>query len=367
MRKEKGITLVALIITIIIMLILVAVSVNVIIKSNLIGTAEKAANGYKTAYERENDGSITINGKTYSSLDEYMEEINPTIVEGNIEDWGYTEEDDGTITITKYLNTDTTIDTVVIPNYIDGKPVKAIRGKIEYVDTSMLKYKAIWNDDICSEEETFVDSIVQSRYANENTSVHKIIVSEGIENISEYAFVLSTGLTEVKLPSTLKYAGNYMFAYCSGIKKIILPNSVTSIGEVAFSGCTSLREITIPNSVTGIGRDTFSGCTSLQEITLPSSIIRIGERAFSGCTSLQKITIPSSVTSIGEGAFRGCTSLQEVTIPSSVTTMKREVFFNIPSITVYVPWKKDEEKPKGWDSNWNATMNNCIVTIVYAK
>ncbi len=40
-NRNKGITLIALIITIIILLILVAVSVNVIIKSNLIGTAEK--------------------------------------------------------------------------------------------------------------------------------------------------------------------------------------------------------------------------------------------------------------------------------------------------------------------------------------
>ena len=40
-NRNKGITLVALIITIVVMLILVAVSVNVVIKSNLIGTAEK--------------------------------------------------------------------------------------------------------------------------------------------------------------------------------------------------------------------------------------------------------------------------------------------------------------------------------------
>ena len=42
MKKNKGITLIALIITIIVMLILVAVSVNILIKSNLIGNAEKA-------------------------------------------------------------------------------------------------------------------------------------------------------------------------------------------------------------------------------------------------------------------------------------------------------------------------------------
>lgn len=54
MRKTHGITLVALIITIVVMLILVAVSVNVTIKSNLIGTAEKTGEKYKTAGDFEN-------------------------------------------------------------------------------------------------------------------------------------------------------------------------------------------------------------------------------------------------------------------------------------------------------------------------
>ena len=74
MKKERGITLVALIITIIVMLILVAVSVNILIKSNLIGTAEKTANGYKAAQDREANGSlIEINGKKYASLEDYQE------------------------------------------------------------------------------------------------------------------------------------------------------------------------------------------------------------------------------------------------------------------------------------------------------
>ncbi len=41
MRKNQGITLVALIITIIIMLILVGVVVTVVIQSDLLGTAKK--------------------------------------------------------------------------------------------------------------------------------------------------------------------------------------------------------------------------------------------------------------------------------------------------------------------------------------
>ena len=72
-NRNEGITLVALIITIIVMLILVAVSVNVIIKSNLIGTAEKTVDKYnKVAEEEGNSGLIEIDGKKYNSIEDYM-------------------------------------------------------------------------------------------------------------------------------------------------------------------------------------------------------------------------------------------------------------------------------------------------------
>ncbi len=77
MKKNKGITLVALIITIIIMLILVAVSVNVLIKNNIIGIADKTASKYKTVAEEEkNEGKIEVDGKEYNSVDEFMDEFN---------------------------------------------------------------------------------------------------------------------------------------------------------------------------------------------------------------------------------------------------------------------------------------------------
>ena len=72
-KQNRGITLIALIITIVVMLILVAVSVNILIKSNLIGTAEKTVNKYKTASEEEaNGGVIEIDGKKYNSIEDYM-------------------------------------------------------------------------------------------------------------------------------------------------------------------------------------------------------------------------------------------------------------------------------------------------------
>ena len=72
-EQNRGITLVALIITIVVMLILVAVSVNILIKSNLIGIAEKTADKYnKEAEEERKGGTIEIGGKKYASIEEYL-------------------------------------------------------------------------------------------------------------------------------------------------------------------------------------------------------------------------------------------------------------------------------------------------------
>ena len=79
-KEEKGITLVALIITIVVMLILVAVSLNILVNSNLIGHAEKTGETYTGAIKNEeklgNDG-ITINDKEYASIDDYIESRKP--------------------------------------------------------------------------------------------------------------------------------------------------------------------------------------------------------------------------------------------------------------------------------------------------
>ena len=85
MRKENGITLVALIITIVVMLILVAVSINVIVNSNLIGHTEKTGDAYAGAIKNEenlgNDG-ITVNGKKYASVEDVAK--GKVLIESNI-------------------------------------------------------------------------------------------------------------------------------------------------------------------------------------------------------------------------------------------------------------------------------------------
>ena len=71
MRKNKGITLIALIITIIILLILVGVSVNLLIKGDLFGSAEKAVNGTNAKVEEQQTAVDELMGE----LDEVEKEI----------------------------------------------------------------------------------------------------------------------------------------------------------------------------------------------------------------------------------------------------------------------------------------------------
>jgi len=79
-KKQTGITLIALIITIIVMLILVAVSVSILINSGLIGKAKEAGEKTRSAYEEEGryGENININGTIYNSIDEYVNTINGT-------------------------------------------------------------------------------------------------------------------------------------------------------------------------------------------------------------------------------------------------------------------------------------------------
>ncbi len=74
MKNNKGITLIALIITIIVMLILVGVTVSVVINSNLIGTAQGAKTNTELKYEEEQTYgmNVTINGENYVSVEDFV-------------------------------------------------------------------------------------------------------------------------------------------------------------------------------------------------------------------------------------------------------------------------------------------------------
>ena len=168
MKKEKGITLIALVVTIVVLLILAGVSISMLTgengiitqaqeakeetsyegareKLNLILTdlqAEKIPKGESLILGDELAGEISAYDEVTSArftgslievvIDGYTFEVNADLgvekpiekVEpDNLDDWEYVVEDDGTATLTSYKGKDTT---VVIPNYIEGYWVKTI-------------------------------------------------------------------------------------------------------------------------------------------------------------------------------------------------------------------------------------------------
>ena len=79
MKKNKGITLIALVITIIVMLILVVVTIRISTNGGLFDYAGKAARETNDAVADETDianGKIKIGGITYNSIEEYVNRSN---------------------------------------------------------------------------------------------------------------------------------------------------------------------------------------------------------------------------------------------------------------------------------------------------
>lgn len=82
MKEQKGITLVALVITIIVMLILVGVSVTVALKGGLFDTAKSAASQTNAAGTAENklaEGQVNVSGNVYE-INDYATNANPTAI-----------------------------------------------------------------------------------------------------------------------------------------------------------------------------------------------------------------------------------------------------------------------------------------------
>ena len=74
-KTQKGITLIALVITIIVMLILVEVTISMAINGGLFGYAKKAAKDTESQKQAEQElasGKETVNGKDNASIDDYL-------------------------------------------------------------------------------------------------------------------------------------------------------------------------------------------------------------------------------------------------------------------------------------------------------
>lgn len=283
MKKNKGITLVALIITIIVMLILVAVSVRIAIRSGLLDAAGKSTQTWTKEAEAEgNLSGIKIGDK---DLDDYMSTIDKEEVKIP---WIYETKSDGTIKITDFDYSKLTAieeralyvkgkyllgtDTLIFPSKIDGKIVSEIAfcaGEVPHVFF-------LWSD-------------VQD--------VNKIIFSEGIKEISG-SFVFSK-LESLVIPASINNKSYSDFPKSDYLKSIVVDKNnkiIDSRNNCNAIIVTSTNELIMGTSNT----------------VIPESVTKIGVNAFAGLVELQSIVIPKGITTIGDSAFDRCNALTTV-------------------------------------------------------
>ena len=141
--------------------------------------------------------------------------------------------------------------------------------------------------------------------AEENTTITKVVVEEGVAVLYDRTFRRFYALETVELPSTL-----------------------TTIGETGsgvFQSCTNLKNIVLPESVTVLGKGTFQECSSLESINIPAGVTRI-ESDCLRATGLKSVEFHAGVTYFGAQAFRDCKQLTEVIINAPEFTMESNTF-----------------------------------------
>lgn len=370
MKGNRGITLIALVITIIVLLILAGVSINAIIGENGIaskaqeaGTETRAA-GVEEArdiwlQERElaivtgespetmeevldeligqdllteeeaetiltsEDNSITIGSKTISfSL---IKKVEPEV----LSDWEWIENDDGTATLVAYNGSDTN---VIVPNYIDGLRVKSIKPKSPGTRTN----GSIWGPDICSGN---FNGVIMSYTPIQNT-ITSVKISEGIEEIGEFCFAGSHALTNISIPSTVKKIDDKALAWCISLTTVKIPESVNELYGSTFI-LSSLTEIQVDEN-----NATYKDIDGILFSKDGTDLIKYPEYK-AGIS----YNIPDDVTTLSENSFSQCEYLENLFIPKTVNTVERILRYG-GILTVNVEYT-EEEIPATWEEDWS--------------
>ena len=212
-----------------------------------------------------------------------------------------------------------------------------------------------------------VTSIDSNAFDNPETT--GIILPDGLESISDMAFVVCRLTGEVYIPKSIRHIGVWTFEGNTEICTFVV-DEANSVYD-SRGGCNAIIETArnrlvvacantvIPNDITTIGMNAFT-LYQKPHITLPQSVTTIEGYAF-GQSALTEITLPSNITEIGAQAFENCKKLKKIVshIPPEKLQPTGDFCFNgVPGDCIlYVPHgaKSTYMNTNGWNS-----FNNII-------
>ncbi len=325
-NNTKGITLVALVVTIIVLFILAGVSIAMLTGNNGILTqAQKAKittelSSYKEQLELYKTGKQTENRDFLeSSLTVGKENLTyntqPQGEKGNIK----------------------TVISNIKNEYIDK--IEIIKGELlintqdkEEIEIAKSLGIAINPYDIVNGE--LLSSNGNLLLMDETGTV---TIPDSVTKIGEGAFANLDGLKTIIIPGTVKEIGKNAFAYNATLENIIMQEGVETIDDYAFMECQALRSVQMPETMKSMGRTVFFHCCNLKEIEIPSQINIISMQSFTSCSNLKKVKFRGkNVTEIGSEAFLG-TAIDSFEITSKLSKLDSTALgqcHNLDNITI---------------------------------
>ena len=364
--KEKGITLIALVITIVILLILAGITITTLTGNNGILTQAnnaKKATGYKSEEEKIKvaiAGSKAINYQGEYSCNALQKEFDYQFgkgkthirknMDGSVE--VQLEEKEKTYIVFNTGEISLKVDwkeakeKAIIPEEQNNKSIVGIGtdGKVVNMDYWKYSYDTVTNGYGLNSANVFqnteynkngsnTETIRKAGYMGNGTNANDIIIPQyisvdGGKNYSPVTSLYRTFLENnniIETPNIPMTVSNIFCAFesCKNLKKFEIPSSVTNINW-AFSATaiTEVREIN--NNITNMA-GSFSSCEKLEKVKgiIPSSVEQLN-RTFSEDTNLKEanIELQEGVKNIRMMFYR-CENLEQgpSVIPSTVDDM----------------------------------------------
>ncbi len=311
LKKEKGITLLALIITIIVLLILAMVSIKLVKDGAIIQHAKNATSIYsdeqiiekvKLAYSATKMDSISAKYSFWSSEFEnkLRENIQKSFPDSKIEVNQTKDDNDNRL---YRVN----IDDLELIITEDGNVSKNIT-----IESLLAKYNGRW---IFAEGDERV--VV---YYGKGPSILNLQEEMQVVHLDENKKQIVSENEKINL-----LTDNVTISFFSsvGVEEINMNNLAVTLEGDAFENCSDLKEIKnwsnakVEADESGDKYLYFSGCEKIESIILPNDVHSVEGYSFEQCTNLKSITIPNSVTKIENNAFATCDKLTTINIDNT--------------------------------------------------
>ena len=313
-RNRKGITLIALVITIIVLLILAGVSIAMLTGTNGILTqAQKAKLSTELSSYKEQ-----LELYKTEKLAENREFLESTLTVGK-ESLKYNTQPEG-----ETGNIKTVIPSIK-DEYIDK--VEIIKGALLINTQDKNEIEIAKSLGIAANPYDIVNGELLSSNGNlllmDDTGT--ITIPDSVTKIGEGAFANLSGLKTIIIPGTVKEIGSNAFAYNKTLENVIMQEGVEVIGNMAFSNCENLKNVVFPNSLLKIGDMGFYQCYSLTQVELPDKIEEIKSYCFHQCINLKSLKLPSNLKAIRYSALNSI-KISEIKIPETVEQIEDYAF-----------------------------------------